>query len=71
MRSLGENLIILDFLDISFLFDVGIEVFKEEVFIVDRFNPDLVVVALVTIELRVQLLLDKLLLSRLRFRLHL
>ena len=71
LRSLSKNLFILDLLRISFFSDVGIKVFEEEIFIIDRFDPDLVIVAFIVIELGIKLLLDKLLLGSLRFRLHL
>ena len=71
LRSLRKNLLILDLLGISFFSDVGIKVFEEEIFIIDRFDPDLVIVAFIVIELGIKLLLDKLLLGSLRFRLHL
>jgi hypothetical protein len=50
LRSLGKDLIILDLLDISFLFDVGIEVFEEEILIIYGFDPDLVAITLIVIE---------------------
>lgn len=71
LRSLRKNLFILDLLGISFFSDVGIKVFEEEIFIIDRFDPDLVIVAFIVIEFGIELLLDKLLLGNLRFRLHL
>jgi hypothetical protein len=71
LRSLRKNLFILDLLGISFFSDVGIKVFEEEIFIIDRFDPDLVIVAFIVIEFGIELLLDKLLLGSLRFLLHL
>lgn len=71
LRSLRKNLFILDLLGISFFSDVGIKVFEEEIFIINRFDPDLVIVAFIVIEFGIELLLNKLLLGSLRFRLHL
>jgi hypothetical protein len=53
LRCLGEYLFIFDFLDIFFFFNVGIEVFEEQVLIIYRFDPYLVAVAFIVIELRV------------------
>ena len=50
LRSLGKDLIIFNFLDFSFLLNVRIKVFEKEVFLINGFNPNLVLIALVIIK---------------------
>ena len=66
LGSLGEYLLILDLLRVLLLLDARVVVLEEEVLVVEGLHPDLIVVTLVIVELRIELLLDKLLLLLLR-----
>jgi hypothetical protein len=49
LRSFCKDLLILDLLNISFLLDVGVEEFEKKVFIINGFDPNLVIVAALVI----------------------